>query len=390
MHKYLIGIDVAKFKHTGCVISSNFEVLVEPLDFSNDSIGFNTFFTAIKPYLNDGLVGLEDTGHYGENLVSFLKDHSAKIAMFNPHTTNHIRLAANQAKNDRLDSLNIASSLIDPRNYRLAKNEIPNRLEIRQLTRMHHKRSEELNSYKVQLQKDIDHVFPEYNKLFKMTYSKTYMRILKDYQSADNIAHTDIRSLRKSIRPVGCGKSASIKAEDLKEAAKNSIGVKNLSIELDIKHICDIISDLNDILNEIDKKIEEFSIQLNPSILTMPGISHFSAMSIISEIGDIANFDDPKRLIKFAGVNPYVYESGTYSMPRTRIEKKGSKYLRKTLYEIINAVIRFNPTFQAYYDKKIKEGKTHRCAQGHCIRKLLRIIYHLLSTDTVFDASHLK
>lgn len=31
------------------------------------------------------------------------------------------------------------------------------------------------------------------------------------------------------------------------------------------------------------------------------------------------------------------------------------------------------------------EMKGHRCAQGHCIRKLLRIIYHLLSTGQTFD-----
>lgn len=390
MHKYLIGIDVAKFKHTGCVISSDFEVLVEPFDFSNDSIGFNQLLTAITPYLNDSLVGLEDTGHYGENLIAFLQDKYVKIALFNPHSTNHTRLAANQAKNDRLDSMNIASSLFNPHNYRLLKAPIPNRLEIRQLTRMHHKRMEELSSYKVQLQKDIDHVFPEFNSLFSVSYSKAYMRVLEEFQSADNIAHTDIRSLRKVLHGKGSGKKINLTAYDLKEAAKNSIGVKNTSIELDIKHICFIIRDLDESISEIDKKIEEFSLNLNSPILTIPGISHFSAMSIISELGDIADYDHPKRLIKFAGVNPNVYESGTYSMPRTRIEKKGSKYLRKTLYQIINSVIQNNPVFKTYYDKKINQGKSYRCAQGHCIRKLLRVIYHLLSTDTTFDSAHLR
>ncbi|MFR2821900.1 MAG: transposase [Thomasclavelia sp.] len=70
--------------------------------------------------------------------------------------------------------------------------------------------------------------------------------------------------------------------------------------------------------------------------------------------------------------------------------KKGSKYLRKTLYQIILSVINHNPVFKAYYDLKISQGKGHRCAQGHCVRKLLRIIYHLLNTNQQFDPKLLR
>ena len=35
--------------------------------------------------------------------------------------------------------------------------------------------------------------------------------------------------------------------------------------------------------------------------------------------------------------------------------------------------------------RKRFEVKGHRCAQGHCIRKLLRIIYHLLTTGQQFN-----
>ena len=69
----------------------------------------------------------------------------------------------------------------------------------------------------------------------------------------------------------------------------------------------------------------------------------------------------------------------------TAITKKGSKYLRKTLYQIILPVISNNKVFYAYYTKKLNEGKGRICAQGHCIRKLLRFIYHLLSTGQPFN-----
>ncbi len=86
-----------------------------------------------------------------------------------------------------------------------------------------------------------------------------------------------------------------------------------------------------------------------------------------------------------AGVAPYHYESSQFTAKHTAITKKGSRYLRKTLYQIILPVILHNEVFFAYYHKKLAEGKGHRCAQGHCIRKLLRIIYHLLSTGQPFS-----
>lgn len=142
---------------------------------------------------------------------------------------------------------------------------------------------------------------------------------------------------------------------------------------------------------EIDKKIEEFSIKNNSPILTIPGISHFSGTSILAELGEISNYSKPSKIIKAAGVAPYHYESSQYDAQHTAITKKGSPYLRKTLYQIILPVINNNnPVFKQYYDLKISQGKGHHCACGHCVRKLLRIIYHLSSTNQQFDDALLR
>lgn len=49
------------------------------------------------------------------------------------------------------------------------------------------------------------------------------MNILKEFGSADVIAHTDIRTLHKYF-DIGRGDHISLTAEQLKETAKNSIG----------------------------------------------------------------------------------------------------------------------------------------------------------------------
>lgn len=78
---------------------------------------------------------------------------------------------------------------------------------------------------------------------------------------------------------------------------------------------------------------------------------------------------------------PYEYESSQYRAEYTSITKKGSKYLRKTLYKIILLVIYHNEVLKRYYQLKRSQGKGHRCAQDHCVRKSERVIYHMLSTN---------
>ena len=106
-------------------------------------------------------------------------------------------------------------------------------------------------------------------------------------------------------------------------------------------------SDWQKTFEEIDKKIEEFSHQTNSPILSIPGISHFSGTSILSELGDIDNFTNHRQIIKYAGVAPLTYESSQFKAQHTKISKKGSKYFRKTLYQIILSVIQQNKVFKA-------------------------------------------
>ena len=157
-----------------------------------------------------------------------------------------------------------------------------------------------------------------------------------------------------------------------------------------MKHLIAMMELIHEQIRELDKKIEEFSLQLNSPILSIPGISHFSGTSILAELGDLHNYSTASQIIKFAGVSPYKHKSSQYEAQHTAITKKGSRYLRKTLYQVILPVIKLNPVFHAYYRHKLSQGKGHRCAQGHCVRKLLRIIYHLVTTNQQFDSELLR
>lgn len=392
---YLVGIDIGKLKHSFCVtVKGTNEVIVEPMFFNNNKDGFDILLSSIKDLSKeDVLIGMEDTGHYNLALLKFLLDNQYHVALINPIATDLTRkMQGGITKNDKLDTFTICDVLAlnqRKKSYRITKLDRFDMYEQKQLTREHHNLKEELNQYTNRLQKCIDIVFPEFNSLFKSKYGIIYMNVLRQFGSAEAVAHADIRTLRKCF-DIGRGKHISLTAEALKEAAKSSIGFPSTAEVIQIKHLIDQIELIKEQISEIDKKIEEFSISNDSPILTIPGISHFSGTAILAELGDIHNYSKPSQIIKFAGVAPLTYESSQFTAQHTAITKKGCKYLRKTLYQIITPVINHNQVFKDFYLLKISQGKGHRCAQGHCVRKLLRVIYHLLSTNTKFDPALLR
>ena len=379
----LIGIDIGKLSHTFCIMDKyTGELIIKPTNIKNDKNGFDLLLDKVKLYdKTDLLFGMEDTGHYHFALLKTLLSRGYTVALINPIATDLTRkLQGGVSKNDELDTITICdviSSNSYKKPYRISKVNSFELYEQRQLTRHHHNLKEELNVYTNRLQKCIDIVFPEFNSLFNNKYGKVYINLLKSFGSASNIASADIRIIRKCFNFEGRGNRISLTPEDVKEAAKNSIGIDSTSEVIQIKHLIMQIELIMEQLEEIDKKIEEFSLQTNSPILTIPGISHFSGTSILAELGNISNYSSAKKIIKFAGMAPYEHQSSQYKAEHTAISKKGSKYLRKTLYQIILPVINNNEVFYKYFQLKLSQGKGYRCAQGHCIRKLLRVIYCL-------------
>lgn len=391
----IIGIDIGKNSHKFAIIDKDSgEVISKPSSFKNNKEGFEKLLSSCEKYSKDELLfGMEDTGHYHFVLLKYLLDQNYKVALINPTTTDMTRrLNGDITKTDALDAILICDVLSGSnRNklYRVTKIDSFDLIEQRQLTRQHHDLKEEYNQLTNKLQAAVDYVFPEFNSLFKSKYGIVYNSILKDFGSAQAIAQADIRTLRKYF-DIGRGKHIELTPEKLKEAAKNSIAFYTQAKEIEVKHLMMRIEEINKQIDEVDKKIEEFSLKNNSPILTIPGISHFSGTSILAEIGDIHNFSTAQKIIKYAGVAPLTYESSQFTAKHTAITKKGNKYLRKTLYQIIMVTIKNNPIFHEYYMQKVAQGKGHRCAQGHCIRKLLRVIYHVLTTNTAFDSSMLS
>ena len=94
-------------------------------------------------------------------------------------------------------------------------------------------------------------------------------------------------------------------------------------------------------------------------------------------------------MLSFAGLEPGYYQSGT-AEHRGRMVKRGSSHLRYTLFNLAMPLIRFNYVFAEYYDKKRAEGKPHRVACSHVIKKLIRVMFYLEKNGVDFDPALLR
>lgn len=117
------------------------------------------------------------------------------------------------------------------------------------------------------------------------------------------------------------------------------------------------------------------------------------AATIISEM-EIDRFNDPKKLVAFAGVDPSVFESGKFSAAKNRITKRESSRLRHALYMAVHCAIRDcrkkkttdeiiprNKRMREFYDRKRNEGKSFKVAVIACVNKLLHWIFALLKKN---------
>ena len=131
-----------------------------------------------------------------------------------------------------------------------------------------------------------------------------------------------------------------------------------------------------------DKKNGE-GLKGQKNLQSITGISKLSSTIILSNIGDINDFDNSKKLCAYAGLVPRVYDSNE-SIRHGRITKRGDKILRTTLVQVALTAIKYSPYIRGSYER-LKHKKGSGKAIIATARKMLSIIYETLKNDWVFE-----
>jgi transposase len=122
-----------------------------------------------------------------------------------------------------------------------------------------------------------------------------------------------------------------------------------------------------------------------PLLMTAPGIAWVLGYTIAAEIGDIARFAGPKKLVGYTGLCPRVYQSGERDH-RGPLAKNGPKYLRWALIEAAIHASR-HPHYRDRYQRTKQRLGTHRgakVARVDLARELATAIWWMLSKGEAF------
>jgi transposase len=118
-------------------------------------------------------------------------------------------------------------------------------------------------------------------------------------------------------------------------------------------------------------------------LMTIPGIGEFSALVILSELGDIKRFKTSAQVANYSGLTPSISQSGESSRTGA-ITKQGPSQLRWILIQDAWQAIRYSYEFRCHYAAVSK-----RCGRHGAIvsvaRKLLTVAYRVLRDKKPFD-----
>ena len=149
----------------------------------------------------------------------------------------------------------------------------------------------------------------------------------------------------------------------------------------------EVIETLTDEIERLDAAIEERagSLEETQLLMSIPGVSYYSALMIYAEVGEIERFDRDKEVVSYAGLNPVIRESGD-SRIEGGISKRGSRRLRWILVQCVQtAVHTCNDEYLSRFYDRLAGKKGSQKAIVATARKLLVSIYHMLDREEVYD-----
>ncbi len=385
---FFIGIDISKFKHDCAVLDASTKSVLSNFSFENNANGFTLLFNVLSSFPKESInIGFEATGHYGCNLKNFLLKNGYSFSEINPLLIRNFskQKSLRRTKTDPIDAKLIA--LYISQNYTASSDlySTDKIVELRELCRFRFCLQKQRKLYLLRLNNLLDYVFPEFKPLFGNKYTTTAFYILSHYNSVQAIANMNSRSY-ETLRSISKGKFSMSLFVRLKQAAKNTVGIQSNTRLTELKIILEMISDISERIEALDKSLTANILEINPPSLSIRGIGALSIAVIISEYGNIKRFASPNAMLAYAGLEPGVFQSGT-SCSSSHMVKHGSSFLRYTLINCCRTLILHNEIFANYYLKKINEGKHYNVALTHVAKKLVRLIFALEIKGELFDSS---
>ncbi len=236
-------------------------------------------------------------------------------------------------------------------------------------------------------------VFPELVTLTDDIAAAWVLRLLDAYPTAELIARADRDAIARIPH------LSTEHAQALHQAAGQSVAtLKGPVTEALVRTLVTQVRQCQQVEKELRKLLTTTFSDLPSSphvqVVTIPGIGEATAAVLVAKIVDINRFATPNKLVSYFGIFPEENTSGVDKQghplpPGTRhMSRKGNDLARAYLWNATRTAICHNPAVRALYRRLRAKGKRGDVALGHCMRKLLHLVFAVWKTDRPFDPKH--
>lgn len=389
----VVGVDVGCEFNAVALMSKDGEVFGEYPKVYNSRKGFDYFVQVIEAVrrrkgMKEVFIGLEPTGHYWRKLAFFSKQRGFEVRFIRTTALKHQRELdeSSSAKSDIKDALTIGNIT---REGKYIDTVIEGGIfsQLRTLAKVREKTLRYSVSAQNTLTAVLEDYFPELKTIFCSMKTRSLWAILKSCPFPQDVLRCELATISEIISKSSYRKAnAAKKARDLFEAAKQSVGLKEVG-EADryrLNRYLEEVMRSQILLKEVGIQMKNLLKQIpcSESLLSIPGIGPISAAIFLGELGNPAYFSHPRQIIKYSGYDPQECDSGN-RVGRKRISKKGRWLLRKILFFMTMKVVQECQFFRDYYQRKLKNenrfGQLLKKKEALCAVtiKLIKVIFAL-------------
>jgi transposase len=395
-----VGIDTHRYFHQVTFLDADRQHAAPGFSFADSAEGYAQLrqtlekIEARQPNVHFH-IRLDVAGQYAANLERFLHGlpFATTLSVGEPARNKHYRQAISpKCANDVVDSYACGRFAVVerppatpavPEAFHLLR-EIVSRLEsqVRQTTRTINR-----------LHNLMSRVFPELATVVSKFSADYLLELLAKYPTPARIA----QARRKSLLAISY--LTEEKADKIQAAAKRSVGSTRGEIAEEL--VRGLVEQVRQ-SQLAEKKLEKLLLKTYRALPASPhlqvetiiGIGAVTAAVLVAKIVSIDRFETKGRLVGYFGTFPEENTSGKdkYGNPlppgTMEMSRQGSDLVRRYLWMAALSAAQHNPAIKALYARQMASGKRGDVALGHCMRKLLHLVFAVWKTNRPFDPNH--
>lgn len=385
-----VGIDSHKETHTAVFINCFFEKIGE-LNFRNFPSDFDIFLQRAQvhqPECGTLMFGLEDCSMFGRTLTKFLITKNQNVKHVNALLVACERKNRNiLEKSDSIDAECAARVLLSKFGELPEAEPDDTYWVLRSLVARRLLLVRNRSGVKNYIHSLLTHQYPNYQDYFDNMDCKSSLAFLMRYPSPSTLKDTTVEELAAFLEIPSNKRFGMAKAKEILHTLPDTTvqfqGIRDTVIQSAVRQLEFYMKEIG----ELEESIAAFLKKFDCTLTSMAGIDTVTAAQMLSCIGDIRKFPTPAKLARYAGIAPVNYGSGKRDLQFAN--QRGNRELNSIFFWLaVRLSMPLGPNhfitnsfFYNLYQRKVSEGKTKRQAIKCVERRLVNIIWTMLTNN---------